>query len=135
MRRSLRGDGARAAAPRAGSAGDAIVVEPQPLHDLSPWLYMQMMEPLGTTDGSVEASWDHLQQRWRPDRSQVERHKFKLALIESHFTMQGRNRCDLNSAWATGVAYARFLNLHQRHGDPQKSPISATSAGRAGRRM
>ena len=46
----------------------------------------------------------------------VERHKFKLALTESHFTMRGRNRCDLNSAWATGVAYARFLNLHQRHG-------------------
>ena len=31
--------------------------------------------------------------------------------------MRGRNRCDLNSAWATGVAYGRFYNLHQRHGD------------------
>jgi hypothetical protein len=50
-------------------------------------------------------------------RAQVERTKFALALTECHFTMQGRNRCDLNSAWATGVAYARFLNLHQRHGD------------------
>jgi alpha-N-arabinofuranosidase len=50
-------------------------------------------------------------------RGQVERHKFKLAMTESHFTMRGRNRCDLNSAWATGVAYGRFLNLHQRHGD------------------
>ncbi len=50
-------------------------------------------------------------------RGLVEKHKFKLALTESHFTMRGRNRCDLNSAWATGVAYARFLNLHQRHGD------------------
>ena len=50
-------------------------------------------------------------------RAQVEPRKFKLALTESHFTRQGRNRCDLNSAWATGVAYARFLNLHQRHGD------------------
>ena len=50
-------------------------------------------------------------------RSQVERTKTPLALTESHFTMRGRNRCDLNSAWATGVAYARFLNLHQRHGD------------------
>jgi hypothetical protein len=38
-------------------------------------------------------------------------------MTESHFTMQGRNRCDLNSAWATGVAYARFMNLHERHGD------------------
>jgi alpha-N-arabinofuranosidase len=50
-------------------------------------------------------------------RQQVEPHGFPLALTECHFTMQGRNRCDLNSAWATGVAYARFLNLHQRHGD------------------
>lgn len=50
-------------------------------------------------------------------RQQVEAKKFPLVMIESHFTMQGRNRCDVNSAWATGVAYARFLNLHQRHGD------------------
>jgi alpha-L-arabinofuranosidase len=50
-------------------------------------------------------------------RQQVEGRKFPLALTECHFTMQGRNRCELNSAWATGVAYARFLNLHQRHGD------------------
>jgi len=45
---------------------------------------------------------------------------FPLALTESHFTMKGRNRCDLNSAWATGVAYARFMNLHQRQGDVLK---------------
>lgn len=50
-------------------------------------------------------------------RSQVERHKIPLAMTESHFTMRGRNRCDLNSAWAAGVTYARFQNLHQRHGD------------------
>ncbi|HEV7867635.1 MAG TPA: hypothetical protein VGO90_08130 [Chthoniobacteraceae bacterium] len=50
-------------------------------------------------------------------RAQAERTKTALALTECHFTMQGRNRCDLNSAWATGVAYARFLNLHERHGD------------------
>jgi len=35
--------------------------------ELSPWLNMQFMEPLGTTDGSVEASWDHMLRRWRPD--------------------------------------------------------------------
>jgi alpha-L-arabinofuranosidase len=28
---------------------------------------MQFMELLGTTDGSVEAAWDHLRDRWRPD--------------------------------------------------------------------
>src|SRR3546814_1255748 len=40
-----------------------------------------------------------------------------LALTESHFTIRGRNRGDLNSTWAVGVAYARFQNLYQRHGD------------------
>jgi len=50
-------------------------------------------------------------------RQQMGSHPFPLALTECHFTMQGRNRCDLNSAWATGVAYARFMNLHERHGD------------------
>ena len=28
---------------------------------------MQFMEPLGTTDGLVEAAWDHLRDRWRLD--------------------------------------------------------------------
>ena len=39
--------------------GSAIVVDPKPLFELSPYLYMQFMEPLGATDGSVEAAWDH----------------------------------------------------------------------------
>ena len=42
-------------------------IDPKPLHELSPWLYMQFMEPLGVTDGSIEASWDHMKNRWRPD--------------------------------------------------------------------
>src|SRR3546814_18330253 len=33
-----------------------------------------------------------------------------LALTESHFPIRGRNRGDLNSTWAVGVAYARFQN-------------------------
>ena len=47
-----------------------LTIAPEPLFDLSPWLYMQFMEPLGTTDGSVEAAWDHLQAALaaRPDR-------------------------------------------------------------------
>lgn len=45
----------------------ALTVKPAPLFELSPFLYMQFMEPLGTTDSSVEASWDHLRDRWRPD--------------------------------------------------------------------
>ena len=39
--------------------GNAILVDPTPLFELSPYLYMQFMEPLGATDGSVEAAWDH----------------------------------------------------------------------------
>jgi alpha-L-arabinofuranosidase len=45
----------------------ALTVNPAPRFELSPFLYMQFMEPLGTTDGSVEAAWDHLRDRWRPD--------------------------------------------------------------------
>ena len=44
-----------------------LIVEPAPLFELSPYLYMQFMEPLGATDGSVEAAWDHLADRWRDD--------------------------------------------------------------------
>jgi alpha-L-arabinofuranosidase len=42
-------------------------VDPRPLFELSPYLYMQFMEPLGATDGSVEAAWDHLSDQWRDD--------------------------------------------------------------------
>ena len=40
--------------------GGAITLDPAPLFELSPYLFMQFMEPLGATDGSVEAAWDHL---------------------------------------------------------------------------
>lgn len=45
----------------------AIVVDPKPLFEISPWLYMQFMEPLGATDGSVEACWDDDADDWRKD--------------------------------------------------------------------
>lgn len=35
--------------------------------DISPYLYMQFMEPLGTADGSVEAAWDFGNDCWRSD--------------------------------------------------------------------
>jgi len=46
---------------------NAIVVNPTPLFELSPYLFMQFIEPLGATDGSVEAAWDHLRDEWRED--------------------------------------------------------------------
>jgi alpha-L-arabinofuranosidase len=47
--------------------GRVIALDPGPLFELSPYLFMQFMEPLGATDGSVEAAWDHLRQDWRDD--------------------------------------------------------------------
>lgn len=43
----------------------SIEIDPTQRFELSPYLYMQFMEPLGTTDGSVAAAWDHLHNRWR----------------------------------------------------------------------
>jgi alpha-N-arabinofuranosidase len=53
----LKQAGVAAAAQTAlrAAAANAIVVDPRPLFDISPWLYMQFMEPLGVTDASVEA--------------------------------------------------------------------------------
>ncbi len=44
-----------------------VLIDPQPLFEISPYLYMQFMEPLGITDGSVEAAWDYDADGWRPD--------------------------------------------------------------------
>lgn len=48
-------------------------INPEPVFELSPWLYMQFMEPLGVTDSSVEAAWDHTTDKWRQDVIQVTR--------------------------------------------------------------
>ncbi len=57
-----------AAAPLAGAAGENLIrIDPAPLFDISPLLYMQFMEPLGITDGSVEAAWDYETDDWRAD--------------------------------------------------------------------
>ena len=45
------------------SNGSTIQIDPTPRFELSPYLYMQFMEPLGATDGSVEAAWDHVPRR------------------------------------------------------------------------
>ena len=45
----------------------AVVIDPAPLFEISPHLYMQFMEPLGSTDGSIEAAWDYTIDDWRKD--------------------------------------------------------------------
>jgi hypothetical protein len=44
---------AKAQADNALSSGAAVVIDPKPLFEISPHLYMQFMEPLGVTDSSV----------------------------------------------------------------------------------
>lgn len=44
-----------------------------PRFELSPYLFMQFMEPLGTTDSSVEAGWDFARNQWRPDVVEIVR--------------------------------------------------------------
>ena len=57
-----------AVSPSQAKEGNSLlVVDPKPRFDLSPYLYMQFMEPLGTTDGSVAAAWDFKRDRWRQD--------------------------------------------------------------------
>ncbi|MDQ1468843.1 MAG: alpha-L-arabinofuranosidase, partial [Bryobacterales bacterium] len=56
-----------AAQASAAMDGNALVIDPKPLFDISPLLYMQFMEPLGTTDSSVEAAWNYDTDDWRQD--------------------------------------------------------------------
>lgn len=57
----------------AQNAPSSIVVDPAPLFEISPWLYMQFMEPLGVADSSLEASWDYDTDDWRKDLVEVTR--------------------------------------------------------------
>ena len=41
----------------------------------------------------------------------------RLAMTEGHYIVPGRNRGDVLSTWAAGVAYARILNVFERHCD------------------
>ena len=49
------------------SSPQTIAIDPKPRFELSSYLYMQFMEPLGATDASVEAAWEHLRDDWRED--------------------------------------------------------------------
>jgi len=58
---------AQTQAEAAVRSGGAVIVDPKPLFEISPHLYMQFMEPLGVTDSSVEAAWDYNRDDWRQD--------------------------------------------------------------------
>src|SRR4051812_31446100 len=64
---SLNAQRARSQAIAANEATGAVVINPKPMFDISPQLYMQFMEPLGVTDSSVEACWSYDAENWRKD--------------------------------------------------------------------
>jgi alpha-L-arabinofuranosidase len=63
----LAGSGWMATQANAASPEASIIIDPKPLFEISPFLYMQFMEPLGITDSSVEAAWDYDTDDWRKD--------------------------------------------------------------------
>jgi alpha-L-arabinofuranosidase len=83
-----------------------------------------------------DATWHRLMGAWkvhdrkiRDVRESLDGRKIPLAMTECHFAIPGRDRCDVMSTWATGVAYGRILNAHQRHGDVLKIATAADFCG------
>jgi hypothetical protein len=62
-------------------------------------------------------------------RDEVADYDMPLAMTECHFALPGRNRCEVLSTWAAGVANARMLNVHERHGDRLKVATIADFCG------
>ena len=79
----------------------------------------------GAADGCLE---DQRRQNSQM-RESLDGRRIPLAMTECHFAIPGRDRCDVISTWATGVAYARILNNHQRHGDLLKIATAADFCG------
>src|SRR4051812_31358678 len=83
-----------------------------------------------------DATWAQLMKAWeltdakiRGMREAIKGRPLPLALTECHFTIPGRDRCDVLATWAAGVSYARILNNHQRHGDVLKIATAADFCG------
>jgi alpha-L-arabinofuranosidase len=72
---------------------------------------------------------DRQQQRIDQMRQQIGNSEIPLALTECHYALPGRNRCEVLSTWAAGVAYARVLNVHERNGDILKFATLADFCG------
>jgi alpha-L-arabinofuranosidase len=83
-----------------------------------------------------DLTWQHLMnahrsldERLRQLREEIKGAKIGLAMTEGHFALPGRNRCEVLSTWATGVAYARLHNVQSRHGDILKIATLADFCG------
>lgn len=83
-----------------------------------------------------DLAWHHLMNAYRSTHDRIQRmreevagYQVSLALTESHFALSGRNRGEVLSTWAAGVANARVLNVHARHGDILKVATLADFCG------
>ncbi len=83
-----------------------------------------------------EQTWEYLmrackeqEEKIKDLRNQIARFNIPLAMTECHFTLPGRNRCEVLSTWAAGVANARILNVHERNGDVLKIATLADFCG------
>ncbi|MBG9375046.1 alpha-L-arabinofuranosidase [Panacibacter sp. DH6] len=84
----------------------------------------------------IAATWDVLmrgytihEQKINKLRTETAAYKLPLALTECHYSIEGRNRCEVLSSWAAGVSYARIMNLHERNGDVLKIATMADFCG------
>lgn len=81
-------------------------------------------------------TWEHLMNACRPHEAKIKQivdetkgSKVPLAMTECHFSLPGRNRCEVLSSWAAGVANARLLNVHERYGERLKIATLADFCG------
>jgi alpha-N-arabinofuranosidase len=85
-------------------------------------------DPALTWERLMNASKAH-EEKIKRVREEVADYPVRLALTECHFALPGRNRCEVLSTWAAGVANARLLNVHERHGDRLKIATLADFCG------
>ena len=94
--------------------------------------------PLTTNEyrANPEKTWRHLMNAWKSTDHSIRKMRAEvagsgkfLAMTESHFALRGRNRCEVLATWAAGVANARILNVHERHGDLLKIATLADFCG------
>lgn len=50
---------------------NTVKIDPKVRYRLSPYLFMQFAEPLGTADSSIDAAWDFVNDCWRPKTLEI----------------------------------------------------------------
>lgn len=83
----------------------------------SPLLNKDYRLDAGRTWDAMMSAYKYNEHKLQIMRDDVRNYDVKLALCESHFDLQSRNRGEVLSTWAAGAAAARICNLYERNGD------------------